>query len=96
MIEGLELREIRKLSKSGKQTAIYTNNYVLSTEELAGKMFSRWSQENYFRYMMRDYDIDHLIEYAHTPLDKNIKIVNPLYRNCTKILEKTQTTYHYL
>ena len=89
-IEGLELREIRKLSKSGKQTAIYTTNYVLSAEELAGKMFSRWSQENYFKYMMRDYDIDHLIEYAHTPLDKNIEVVNLSYRNCTKILEKTR------
>lgn len=87
-IEGMQLREIKKLSDSGKQTAMYTTNFILSTEELAGKMFSRWSQENFFRYMMRDYDIDHLIEYAHTPLNKDIKVVNVLYRECTKKLEK--------
>lgn len=89
-IDGFKLREIRKLSNSGKQTAIYTTNFILTTEELAGKMFSRWSQENFFRYMMHDYDIDHLIEYAHTPLSGDIRIVNPLYRECTKKLEKTR------
>lgn len=89
-IEGLKLREIRKLSDSGKQTALYSSNFILSIEELGGKMFSRWSQENFFRYMMCDYDIDHLIEYAQQRLDEDIKVVNPSYRECTKKLEKTR------
>lgn len=89
-VEGLKLREIRKLNASGKQTSMYTTNYIISTSELAGKMFSRWSQENYFKYMESDYDIDHIIEYAYKEVDGDIKIVNPLYREKTKILERTR------
>lgn len=89
-VDGLKLREIRKLTASGKQTSMYTTNYIVSTSELAGKMFSRWSQENYFKYMESDYDIDHIIEYAYKEVDGDIKIVNPLYREKTKALEKTR------
>ncbi len=88
--EGLKLREIRKLNDSGKQTSMYTTNYIVSTSELAGKMFSRWSQENYFKYMESDYDIDHIIEYAYKEVDGDIKVVNPLYREKTKVLERTR------
>ena len=91
VVEGIKLREIRKLSSSSKQTAMYTTNYIKSTEELAGRMFSRWSQENYFKYMTADYDIDHIIEYAYSEVDGSIKVVNPLYREKTKILEKTRS-----
>lgn len=89
-VDGFYLREIRKLTSSGKQASMYSSNYIASTSELAGEMFSRWSQENYFKYMESDYDIDHLIEYAHKQIDEDTKIVNPLYREKTKILEKTR------
>jgi hypothetical protein len=41
------MREIRVLTDTGHQTAIITTNKVLSTSEVALKMFSRWGQENY-------------------------------------------------
>ena len=44
------IREIRKLTKSGHQTSIITTNFTLETSKLAVSMFSRWCQENFFKY----------------------------------------------
>lgn len=87
-IDGVKYREIRKLSKTSHQTAIYTTNYTISLPEIAGKMFSRWTQENFFKYMIKDYDIDRLIEYSVDEINKDIKVVNPAYRNLSNELSK--------
>jgi len=39
----LWLREIRKLTESGHQTALITTDYCNDIAQIAGKMFSRWS-----------------------------------------------------
>lgn len=51
-------REIRKQSKSGHQTSIITTNYIMKTVLIGVYMFARWSQENFFKYMMDHFDID--------------------------------------
>ena len=43
-------------------------------------MFSRWSQENYFRYMRQEYNLDALIDYKVEEIDGTKKAVNPKYR----------------
>ena len=50
--EGLWVREIRKLTASGHQTSLLSTAYGLLGLENAASLFSRWSQENFFRYMM--------------------------------------------
>ena len=45
----LWVREFRKLSKSGHQTAFLSTDYRGSCARLAPALFSRWSQENFFR-----------------------------------------------
>jgi hypothetical protein len=42
--------------------------------------FSRWSQENFFKYMMEHYGIDKLIDYQAEKMDESIMIVNPCER----------------
>lgn len=74
------VREIRKLTKSGHQTSIITTDFLSETGPLAMKMFSRWCQENFFKYMMEHYGIDRLIEYETEELDDTIRVVNPEYR----------------
>lgn len=49
-------------------------------EFIAGKMFSRWSQENFFQYMMQNYGIDMLTEYGIEEVDPEKMVVNPSYR----------------
>ncbi len=87
-LNGVTFREIRRLTGSGHQTAIVTNNRVISKEIAAGRMFGRWSQENFFRYMILDYDFDKMIEFGTETIDENKEVVNPLYRQLKHKLKK--------
>lgn len=80
VLGGVEFREIRRLSGS-HQTAIITTNRVISTADTAGRMFSRWGQENFFRYLIMDYDFDKMITYGIETIDENKEVVNPVYRS---------------
>lgn len=62
------VREIRKLSENGHQTAVLSTNYKADRGEIAAGMFQRWSQENFFKYMMENFGIDRLIEYETRPI----------------------------
>lgn len=63
-------REIRRLSENGHQTSVLTTHPGLSLPETAVKMFSRWSQENFFKYMVADFDFDRMIQYGTEPVDQ--------------------------
>jgi len=77
---GLWVREIRKLTTNGHQTSILTTNYGVELSRLAGSMFARWAQENFFRYMREHYSLDRLIEYGTEPVPDTIRVVNPAWR----------------
>ena len=88
LLSDIEMREIRKLSDSGHQTSIVTTNEQIVIETVVGKMFSRWSQENFFRYMMQDYDLDKLAEYGVEAIDPQKKVVNPSYKKLNDEIKK--------
>lgn len=88
VLGGVSLREIRRLTESGHQTAIITTNRIISIDVAAGRMFGRWSQENFFRYMIIDYDFDKMIEFGTETIDENKEVVNPPYRQLTNRLKK--------
>src|SRR4051812_16055706 len=49
-------------------------------------MFSRWSQENFFQYMIYNFDFDKMVQYGTRPLSENTQVVNPTYsRLCYQI-----------
>ena len=54
------MREVRRLCASGHQTSVMTTRQDLTAERIASRMFSRWNQENFFRYMRHEYNLDHL------------------------------------
>jgi hypothetical protein len=66
---GLRVREVRRLTDDGHQTAVITTNERLSTLEVAHSMFSRWRQENFFRYMRHEFALDHLCTNNVEPAD---------------------------
>jgi hypothetical protein len=76
----LWLREIRKLTESGHQTAILTTNFQAPMTTLAVSLFARWSQENFFRYMREHFSLDRLIEYGTELIPDAISVVNPAWR----------------
>ncbi len=80
--------EIRRLSENGHQTAILSSNYKAGRGEIAASMFQRWSQENFFKYMMENFGIDRLIEYETQPISETSRVVNPEYRVIEKEIGK--------
>lgn len=88
VLSGVVIREIRRLTDSGHQTALITTNMVITTEVAAGRMFGRWSQENFFRYMVMDYDFDKMIEFGIETIDENREVVNPAYRKISYRIKK--------
>ena len=77
---GLWLRECRKLSKGDHQTSILSGDYHSAMEPIAAGMLSRWSQENFFKYMRQHFSLDMLIDHQTQPIDETTKVVNPAYR----------------
>lgn len=73
---GLRVREIRRLTEDGHQTAVITTDDRLSTLAVADRMFSRWRQENFFRYMRHEFALDHLCTYDVEPADPK-RLVTP-------------------
>lgn len=79
--DGLWVREVRKLTGSGHQTSLISTVYSELALEDAGRLFSRWSQEIFFGYMMEHFAIDALNEYKTEIIPgTNRPVVNPARR----------------
>lgn len=89
-LDGVALREIRRLAKNDHQTSVLTTHPGLTVSEVALYMFSRWSQENFFRYMRQDYDFDKISQYSVDQIDKDFVVVNPAYNKLDYQLKKTR------
>lgn len=90
LLNELWFREIRKLSDSGHQTSIMTTHPGLSMQNAASKMFSRWTQENFFKYMIKEFDFDRMIEYGTEEINPQSTIPNPEYKTLTYQIKKTK------
>ncbi len=76
----LPVLEVRRMTQTQHQTAIITTARRLLHPVIAGRMFSRWCQENFFAYMMEHYDIDGLVQYGSDELPGTLEVVNPAWR----------------
>jgi transposase len=78
---GLWVREIRKRTASGHQVSLISTAFGDSALEDSVRLFSRWSQENFFRYMMQHFAIDLLNEYGTEEIPETKRpVVNPKWR----------------
>ena len=73
----LRLRQVTRLSENGHQTPIVTSRRDLPALEVAYRMFERWRQENFFKYLREEYALDALVEYATEPDDPARPVPNP-------------------
>jgi hypothetical protein len=88
---GFWVREIRRLCESGHQTSIITTLQKECYVELAYRMFYRWSQEIYFKYMRQEYNIDHLYTYKTISADPNRLVPNPHKQTIRKESNKVKS-----
>lgn len=90
ILNNCQFREIRKLNEDGHQVAILTTHPDLPKEQIATRMFGRWVQENFFKYLISDYDFDKMISFGVEQVDTEQKVVNPEYRKTSNKIKKVQ------
>jgi hypothetical protein len=71
------MRQVTRLRDNGKQTQILTNRLDLPTVEVPYRMFARWRQENFFKYMEDEYALDALVDYGQESADPSRSVPNP-------------------
>jgi hypothetical protein len=77
---GLWVREIRQREDSGHQVSMVSTDYGSELRAQAMRLFGRWTQENFLKYMREHYAIDRLVEYGTEPLPETTTVVNPAWR----------------
>jgi transposase len=73
----LRLRQVTRLCDDGHQTQVITSRWDLRDIEVAYRMFERWRQENFFKYMREEFLLDALVDYQIEPEDPTRTIPNP-------------------
>ena len=87
---GFRMREVRRLCDNGHQTSVMTTRRDLSLETVARRMFSRWQQENFFRYMRHEFALDHLPTTAVEPADAERSVPNPAVKEQKREVSKVK------
>jgi len=87
----LRLRQVTRLCEGGHQTQVITSRWDLSDIEVAYRMFERWRQENFFKYMREEFLLDALVDYQIEPEDPTRTIPNPEHRALDKQIRAART-----
>jgi hypothetical protein len=82
------VREVRRLKKDNSQGSIVSTNFIFDIASSFLNVVSRWSQENFFGYARREFNLDRLIDYGLEPVSETTKIVNPNYRKINSEIKK--------
>jgi len=81
------LRCLAVKRKDGRQTQILCSRYDIDPVELAYRMFGRWKQENWFKYMSEQFALDVLVDHATEPDDPDRLVINPTWRGLDRELK---------
>ena len=86
----LWMREVRVLRDDGRQTSIFTNRQDLSGVAVAYRIFSRWRQENYFKYMGEEFALNALVEYGVEDVPETTDCRNPQWLRLTRRVKEAR------
>jgi hypothetical protein len=87
----LRLRQVTRLMENGHQTPVLTSRWDLRDIVVAYRMFERWRQENFFKYMREEFLIDALTDYDFEPDDPTRSVPNPARKEVEKQLRLART-----
>ena len=86
-------RQITRLDAlSGHQTQIVTTRDDPDAGLVADAMFSRWRQENFFRYQRAHFGLDALDAYETTADDLSRMVANPLRRDADRVVREVTSS----
>jgi hypothetical protein len=86
------LRCIAVRRKDKRQTQILCTRYDIDSAELAYRMFGRWKQENWFKYMGEEFALDVLADHGTQPDDPDRLVVNPAWRTFDREVKTARAT----
>lgn len=89
----LRLRQVTRLTEDGHQTPILTSRRDLPAVEVAFRMFERWRQENFFKYLREEYALDALVDYEVVPDNPAREVPNPKRRELTARVEQARAEF---
>ncbi len=72
----LRLRQVVRLCDD-HQTPVLTSRRDLGAVEVAYRMFERWRQENFFKYLREEFLLDALVDHGVEPDDPAREVPNP-------------------
>lgn len=75
----LRLRQVTRLGENGHQTPVLSSRRDLPALKLAYRMFERWRQENFFKYLREEYALDALADYSVVTDDPRREVPNPAW-----------------
>jgi transposase len=86
----LRLRQVTRRMDNGHQTPILTSRRDLPAAQIAYRMFERWRQENFFKYLREEYALDALADHAVVPDDATREVANPAWTAVDAPLRQAQ------
>ncbi|UCD58831.1 MAG: hypothetical protein JSV16_06910 [Candidatus Hydrogenedentota bacterium] len=89
----LRLRQVTRLTDTGHQTPVITSRWDLRDIVVAYRMFERWRQENFFKYMRQEFLIDSLADYRVESDDPARLVPNPARREVEKQLSAARVRF---
>jgi transposase len=88
----LRLRQVTRL-RDGHQTPVLTSRRDLSAVEVAFRMFERWRQENFFKYLREEYALDALVNYDAVADNPARDVPNPKRIEMTTKLQQARAEF---
>jgi prepilin-type processing-associated H-X9-DG protein len=93
--EEVWVREVRRETKNGHQTSIISTGYLLDLIITAICMFSRWTQENFFKYMNQHFDFDKIMEYETESIPGSTQVINPIWKDLDSKISLCRSKLNY-
>ena len=88
--DGLWMRQVTR-RQGDHQTHVLTTRQDLVITEVAYRMFARWRQENFLKYMRQEFAIDALLEYGFEEEDQLRSMPNPAWRQADKVWKRARS-----
>jgi len=88
--EYLWLRQITLQRQDGRQTVVVTNRSDLAAVAVVQRLFGRWRQENYFKYMEAEFALDALVEYGVEYVEAAATRPNPQRKEVARARKQAQ------
>jgi prepilin-type processing-associated H-X9-DG protein len=86
----LHMRQVSRVKEDGGVTQVLTTRRDLEAVAVLQRMFSRWGQENYFKYMKAEFALDALAEYGVEELPEDADRPNPERKKLEKERKKVK------